>query len=49
MIPDYQSLMLPLLKKLADKQEHKFRDLIEELAFEFKLTEEERQELLQSG
>jgi restriction system protein len=49
MIPDYQSLMLPLLKKLADKQEHKFRDLIEELAFEFNLTEEERKELLQSG
>jgi restriction system protein len=49
MIPDYQSLMLPLLKKLADKQEHKFRDLIEELALEFKLTDEEQKELLQSG
>lgn len=29
MIPDYQSLMLPLLKKLADKKEHVFRDLVE--------------------
>jgi restriction system protein len=49
MIPDYQSLMLPLLKKLADKQEHKFRDLIEELALEFKLTDNERKEMLASG
>jgi restriction system protein len=49
MIPDFQSLMLPLLKKLSDKQEHKFRNLIEELALEFKLTEEEQKELLQSG
>jgi len=32
MIPDYQSFMLPLLKKLTDKKEHVFRDLVEELA-----------------
>ena len=31
MIPDFQSLMLPLLKRLADKEEHKFRNLIEKL------------------
>lgn len=49
MIPDYQSIMLPILRKLSDKQEHKFRDLIEELSAEFKLTEEERKELLPSG
>lgn len=49
MIPDYQSIMLPVLKRLADKQEHKFRDLIEDLSEEFKLTEEERKELLPSG
>ena len=34
MIPDYQSLMLPLLKLVADKQEHKYRDLIENLALQ---------------
>lgn len=49
MIPDYQSLMLPLLKLVADKIEHKYRDLIEKLAIEFNVTEEERKELLASG
>lgn len=49
MIPDYQTLMLPLLKLVADKQEHKYRDLIENLAIEFQVTEDERKELLASG
>lgn len=49
MIPDYQSLMLPLLKLVADGQEHKYRDLIESLAIEFQVTDEERKELLASG
>jgi restriction system protein len=49
MIPDYQSLMLPLLKLVSDKQEHKYRDLIEKLAIELKITDEERKELLASG
>lgn len=49
MIPDYQSLMLPLLKQVSDRQEHKYRDLIEKLASEFHLTDEERKELLASG
>ena len=49
MIPDYQSLMLPLLRLVADKQEHKYRDLIEKLAIEFHVTDEERKELLASG
>ena len=49
MIPDYQTLMLPLLKLVADKQEHKYRDLIENLATEFQVTEDERKELLASG
>jgi restriction system protein len=41
--------MLPLLKILSDKQEHKFRDLIESLSRNFNLTEEEKKELLPSG
>lgn len=49
MIPDYQTLMLPLLKLVSDEQEHKYRDLIEKLAAEFKVTDEERKELLASG
>jgi len=49
MIPDYQSLMLPLLRLFSDKQEYKYRDLIEKLAIEFNVTDEERKELLASG
>jgi restriction system protein len=49
MIPDYQSIMLPLLQIFSDRKEHKSRDLTEILAVEFKLTEEERKELLASG
>jgi restriction system protein len=49
MIPDYQSLMLPLLRLVSDKQEYKYRDLIDKLALEFKLTDEERKEPLASG
>jgi restriction system protein len=49
MIPDYQSLMLPLLRLLSDGKEYKYRDLIENLANEFKVSDEERKELLASG
>ncbi len=48
-IPDYQSIMLPLLKKVSDGKTHKFRDLVESLAIEFNLSELERKELLNSG
>ena len=49
MIPDYQTLMLPLLKLVSDRKEHKYRDLIEKLAVEYNVTDEERKELLASG
>jgi restriction system protein len=49
MIPDYQTLMLPLLKAVADGKEYKVNDVIETLANEFNLTEDERKELLPSG
>lgn len=48
-IPDYQSIMLPLLKHLADKKEHSNRDVIESLAKTFNLSDEEQKELLPSG
>lgn len=48
-IPDYQSLMLPLLRRLGDGAEHSLRDLIIQLAEEFGLTDAERKELLPSG
>lgn len=48
-IPDFQTLMLPVLKLAADGEEHKFRQAVEELAEEFNLSTEERNELLPSG
>ncbi len=48
-IPDYQTVMLPLLCFASDGQEHSLRDAIDSLAAEFKLTEDERKELLPSG
>ncbi len=48
-IPDFQSLMLPLLKLTGDRKEHSSREAIEALASQFHLTEAERNELLPSG
>jgi restriction system protein len=48
-IPDYQTLMLPFLKLLADGEEHTLQELNEKLSVEFQLTEAERHELLPSG
>lgn len=48
-LPDYQALMLPLLRLLADQQVHRTRDAIEALAGSFQLTPAERQHLLPSG
>lgn len=48
-IPDYQTLMLPLLKLASDGEERKFREAIEALATEFELSGDERAELLPSG
>ena len=48
-IPDYQSLMLPLLRFLADKKEHLFRETLDALAKECNLSEAELRELLPSG
>ena len=41
--------MLPALRLASDKIEHKFRTAVDELAEEFVLTDEERNELLPSG
>jgi restriction system protein len=48
-IPDYQSIMLPLLKLAGDGKEHSLRETIETLSDEFDLSDEERRELLPSG
>jgi restriction system protein len=48
-IPDYQTIMLPLLRFAADGEEHSLRETIEALADQFELTDEERRDLLPSG
>lgn len=50
-IPDYETLMLPLLHLAADAkgQEVPFPCAVGKLADQFNLTDEERQELLPSG
>jgi len=48
-IPDYQSMMLPLLEIAADGKVHRFRETVESLATYFGLSESERRELLPSG
>lgn len=37
-IPDYQSLMSPLLKFISDEHEHKTREAVEKISDDFKLS-----------
>jgi len=48
-IPDFQSLMLPILQILKDGRVRPSSEIREEMAQSFSLTEEERNELLPSG
>lgn len=48
-IPDYQTIMLPFLRFVADGEEHTLREIINGLADVFNLNETERRELLPSG
>ena len=48
-IPDFQSLMLPLLEAVRDGGEHQTKSLVETLAKRYQLTQEERTQLLPSG
>jgi restriction system protein len=48
-VPDYQKLMEPLLRIAGDGKEHSFGETVESVAKHFKLSEDERKELLPSG
>lgn len=48
-VPDYETLMLPLLKRLSDGKVRVLKDVMAELADEFKLSADERAQLLPSG
>jgi len=49
MIPDYQTIMLPLLEHVKDRKERSLPEAIEHISKLFKLTEEEKREMLPSG
>jgi restriction system protein len=48
-VPDFQSLMLPLLKSVSDGREHSIQEIRDHLANEFALTEEDLNQLIPSG
>lgn len=48
-VPDYQELMLPMMRTVADGTDHKVVALVEALSDEYKLTDDERAQLLPSG
>ncbi|MFM9879991.1 MAG: winged helix-turn-helix domain-containing protein [Burkholderiaceae bacterium] len=48
-IPDFQTLMLPLLNFANGGRELRFREAVEAIAEQFSLTSDERAELLPSG
>lgn len=48
-VPDYESLMLPLLSALGDGEEHEVAALRDHLATGLRLTETDRAEMLPSG
>jgi restriction system protein len=48
-IPDYESIMLPLLQFAGDGEEHSLREAYDKLADNFDLSQDERKELLPSG
>lgn len=48
-IPDFQTLMLPVLKEVSDGQEHKICDVVNSLAKQFSLGDEELTIMISSG
>lgn len=48
-IPDFQSIMLPLLRIAGDSREHNIHEAVNELAKIFGVSEEEQAKLLPSG
>ncbi len=48
-IPDYETLMLPILKLLADKKSRKTSELVKSMIGEFNISPEDAKELIPSG
>ena len=48
-VPDFQTLMLPLLKLASGGERHTLAEAVEQLAQEFRLSDDDRTQLLRSG
>ncbi len=48
-VPDYQTIMLPLLQSVSDGSNHRINDVIGRVANHFKLSEDDQSEMLASG
>ena len=48
-IPDYETMMLPILEFLGDGKEHPLNDVLEHIYKQFNVTEKEKKEPLPSG
>jgi restriction system protein len=48
-VPDFQTLMLPLLELAGDGQQHTSAETVESLAQRFQLSVDDRGQLLQNG
>ena len=48
-VPDFQTLMFPLLKLAGDAQQHTSAEAVESLANRFQLSSDDREQLLQNG
>ncbi|MFP4210986.1 MAG: restriction endonuclease [Alkalispirochaeta sp.] len=49
MIPDYETLMLPILKALSDGQTWRTREIVARMGEDFELSEDEMREMIPSG
>jgi restriction system protein len=48
-IPDYETLMLPILKALSDGQTWRTREIVARMGEDFELSEDEMREMIPSG
>jgi restriction system protein len=48
-VPDFQTLMLPLLKLAGDGEPHTTTEAIDRLAQQFRLSADDRAQVLQNG
>jgi len=48
-IPDYETLMLPVLQYVSDGKEHSLKEITASMAEAFKLSAEEREQRIPSG